>query len=89
MALGATRHDVLKLFLQKGVILAGMGVAAGLILSASAASIMASLLVGVRPHDPQVFLLAPLLLFTIALLASYLPARRATKVDVMSSLREA
>jgi ABC-type antimicrobial peptide transport system permease subunit len=89
MALGATRHDVLKLFLQKGVILAAIGVATGLILSAPAASIMASLLVGVRPHDPAVFLLAPLLLLAVALLASYLPARRATKVDVMSALRDA
>jgi ABC-type antimicrobial peptide transport system permease subunit len=89
MALGATRPDVLKLFLQKGVILAGIGVAAGLTLSALTASIMASLLYGVRPHDPEVFLVAPLLLLTVAVLASYIPALRATKVDVMIALREA
>jgi putative ABC transport system permease protein len=50
---------------------------------------MASLLYGVRPHDPAVFLTVPLLLFAIAVLASYLPARRATKVDPMIALREA
>jgi ABC-type lipoprotein release transport system permease subunit len=49
---------------------------------------MASLLYGVRPHDPAVFLIVPLLLFAIAVLASYLPARRATKVNPIVALRE-
>ena len=49
---------------------------------------MASLLYGVRPHDPAVFLIVPLLLFAIAVLASYLPARRATKVNPMIAFRE-
>jgi predicted permease len=89
MALGATPAGILRLFLQKGVILASIGIAAGLILSASTASLMAALLYGVRPHDPEVFLIAPLLLLAVAVLASYLPAKRATKVDVMSALRDA
>jgi putative ABC transport system permease protein len=89
MALGATRTDILKLILRKGVVLAGIGVMAGVILSASVASMMASLLYGVRPHDPAVFLAVPLILFAVAVLASYLPARRATKVDPMFALREA
>jgi ABC-type lipoprotein release transport system permease subunit len=59
-----------------------------LVFSASSASVMASLLYGVRPHDPAVFLIVPLLLFAIAVLASYLPARRATEVDAMSAFRE-
>jgi predicted permease len=88
MALGATRDDILKLILRKGIVLAGVGVTAGVILSASAASLMASLLYGVRPHDPAVFLAVPLLLLAVAVLASYLPAWRATKVDPMFALRE-
>ncbi|MGH9731100.1 MAG: ABC transporter permease, partial [Candidatus Acidiferrales bacterium] len=89
MALGAQRGDVLKLILRKGVTLAVVGIVAGVIVSAATASLMASLLYGVRPHDPAVFLMAPLLLLVVALLASYIPAWRATKVDPMSALREA
>ncbi len=88
MALGARREDILKMFLRKGVALAGVGVGAGLVCAASTASVMASLLYGVRPHDPAVFLIVPLLLIAIAVLASYLPARRATRVDPMFALRE-
>jgi putative ABC transport system permease protein len=88
MALGARREDILRMFLRKGVALTGVGVVAGLVFSASTASVMASLLYGVRPHDPAVFLIVPLLLFAIAVLASYLPARRATEVDAISALRE-
>jgi predicted permease len=89
MALGARRWDVLKLILRKGVVLAGVGIVVGMIVSAATASMMASLLYGVHPHDPAVFLAVPLLLFAVAVLASYLPARRATKVDPMFALRDA
>ena len=89
LALGARRADILKLILQKGVVLAAVGVTAGVVFSASTASMMATLLYGVRPHDPAVFLLVPLLLLAVAFLASYIPARRATKVDPMIALREA
>ena len=88
MALGARREDILRLFLRKGVALAGVGVVAGLVCSASTASLMASVLYGVRPHDPAVFLIVPLLLFAIAVLASYFPARRATEIDPMTAFRE-
>jgi len=88
MALGAERADILRLVVAKGVILSIVGIVAGVILAASAASMLASLLYGVRPHDPVVFLAVPVLLFTVALAASYLPARRATKVDPMMALRE-
>jgi predicted permease len=88
MALGARREDILRMFLHRGVVLAGVGVVVGLVFSASSASVMASLLYGVRPHDPAVFVIVPLLLFAIAVLASYLPARRATKVDPLIALRE-
>jgi ABC-type antimicrobial peptide transport system permease subunit len=89
MALGARRDDILRMFLRKGVGLAGVGIVAGLVFSAFTASLMASLLYGVRPHDPAVFLIVPLLLLAVATLASYLPARRATKVNPMIALREA
>jgi putative ABC transport system permease protein len=89
MALGAGRGSVLKLFLQKGIVLAGLGIVAGMVVSVSTASLMTSLLYGVRPHDPAVFLIVPLLLLAVAALASYLPARRATKVNPMNALRQA
>src|SRR5215813_5258330 len=88
IALGAGRGDVLKLILQKGVTLAVAGIVAGLIAAASSASFMASLLYGVRPRDPGVFMLVPLLLFVVAIAASYIPAWRATKVDPIVALRE-
>jgi predicted permease len=88
LALGAQRADVLRLVLGKGVVLAGLGIVTGMIFSASTASMMASLLYGVRPHDPAVFLIVPLLLLAVAALASYLPARRAMKVNPMIALRE-
>jgi predicted permease len=89
MALGARRWDVLKLILSKGIVLAGVGIVVGVIVSAVTASMMASLLYGVHPHDLLVFLVVPLLLFAVAVLASYIPARRATKVDPIVALREA
>ena len=89
MALGAPRTDILKLIVTRGVVLSIIGIIAGVIVSVSTASMMASQLYGVRPHDPVVFLAVPLLLFVIAVLASYIPAWRATKVDPMLALREA
>jgi ABC-type antimicrobial peptide transport system permease subunit len=77
------------MFLRKGVALAGVGIVVGVVFSASTASLMAGLLYGVRSHDPAVFLIVPLLLLAVAVLASYLPARRATKVNPMIALREA
>ncbi len=88
LALGAQRADVLRLVLGKGVVLAGLGIVAGVIVSASTASVMTSLLYGVRPHDPAVFLMAPLLLLIVALLASYIPAWRAAKISPIVALRE-
>ena len=88
LALGAQRADVLRLVLGKGVVLAGLGIVAGVIFSASTASMMASLLYGVRPHDPAVFLMVPLLLLVVAIAAGYIPAWRATKVDPIVALRE-
>jgi predicted permease len=88
LALGAQRADILRLVLGKGVVLAGLGIVTGVIFSASTASMMASLLYGVRPHDPAVFLMVPLLLLVVAIAASYIPAWLATKVDPIVALRE-
>ena len=88
LALGGQRADILRLVLGKGVVLAGVGIVTGVIFSASTASMMASLLYGVRPHDPAVFLIVPLLLLVVAIAASYIPAWRATKVDPIVALRE-
>jgi putative ABC transport system permease protein len=88
IALGAGRADILRLIVTKGVVLAGVGIVAGVVLSASTSTLMARLLYGVRPHDPAVFAVVPLLLFAVAALASYIPARRATKSDPIVALRE-
>jgi predicted permease len=88
MALGAGRADILGLILHQGVLLAAAGVAGGVILAMATSSAMASLLYGVHPHDPAIFLTVPLLLLAVAVVASYVPARRATLVDPMAALRE-
>jgi predicted permease len=89
MALGARRGDIVKLILGRGFALAVVGIVAGVIVAASGASAMASLLYGVRPRDPAVFLAVALLLLLVTVFASYIPARRAAKVDPMTALREA
>ena len=88
MALGAGRGDVLKLILQRAVALAVIGIVAGVIAATLSASLMSSLLYGVRPRDPGVFITVPVLLLVVAIAASYIPARRATKVDPIVALRE-
>jgi putative ABC transport system permease protein len=88
IALGATRSEVVKLIAGKGVILAGAGIVAGALAAFAGTSLMGSVIYGVRPHDPSVFLEVSFMLFFVAILASYLPARRATRVDPLTALRE-
>jgi ABC-type antimicrobial peptide transport system permease subunit len=87
MALGANRRTVLRLFLREGVILTGAGLALGLVLAGLVAQLMRGILFEVSPFDPLVFGLASALLAGVALIACWLPARRATKVDPMEALR--
>jgi putative ABC transport system permease protein len=88
VALGAQGPDILKLILGKGLLLAGTGIAIGLILSAVSARMIAGLLYGVHPIDVIVFVTVPLILLVVALLATYIPARRATIVDPIIALHE-
>jgi len=87
MALGAGTGNVLRLVLKEGMMLVGGGVAAGLIVAAVVTRLLASFLYGVSPLDATTFVAIPLVLALVALLANYLPARRATKVDPMEALR--
>jgi len=88
VALGAQGPDILKLILGKGLLLAGTGIAIGLILSAISAPMIAGLLYGVHPIDVIVFVTVPLILLVVAFLATYIPARRATTVDPIIALHE-
>jgi predicted permease len=87
MALGAQRHDVFRLVVGNGIRLVLVGVAAGLIGSFAVLRIMSSLLFGVTASDPSIYIFASLLLLLIGLLASFVPARSATKVNPLIALR--
>ena len=87
LALGATRTQILKMILRQGLALAVAGTAVGLVGALIVSHLMAGLLYGVRPTDPVTFAGVAILLIGIALLACYLPARRAMRVDPMMALR--
>jgi predicted permease len=87
MALGATRRGILVAIIRQGLQLALVGIASGLAGAFALSRLLRSMLVGVKPGDPGTFIGVSLLLLAVALLASYLPARRATKVDPMVALR--
>jgi putative ABC transport system permease protein len=87
MALGARRSDLLKLVLWQGLRLASLGVASGLAVALALTRLMRGLLFGVSATDPLIFGLATGLLLAVALLACYLPARRATRLDPLAALR--
>jgi len=87
MALGARPRDVRRMLLGEGAKLAGLGVAIGLAGAFLLTRLMASLLYGVGPRDPLTFLLVPGVLAAVALAATDLPARRASRVDPSRALR--
>jgi ABC-type antimicrobial peptide transport system permease subunit len=88
MALGADRRAVLGLVLRGGVRMAALGVAAGAALAFLLARVAGGLLVGVSPHDPLTYVGLAALLMGMAGAAAYVPARRATALDALSSRRE-
>ena len=87
MALGAQHSNILKLIVGQGSVLAAVGIALGLAASLAFTRLIRSLLFGVRATDPVTFIGATLILIVVAALASYVPARRATRVDPMIALR--
>jgi predicted permease len=86
-ALGASRGEIVGLVLRQGMKLAAIGMASGLVATVALTRLMAGLLYGVRPADPATLAAVTLLLGAIALLACYIPARRATAVDPVDALR--
>jgi len=87
LALGAQGIDVVSMVLRQGAKLALVGVCIGVVAALGLARLMTSLLFGVTAHDPLTFAAVAALLILVALLACYIPARRAMKVDPMVALR--
>ena len=87
LALGAKSADILRLVVRQGLVLAVSGVVIGLVAALVVTRVMSSLLYKIGTHDLMTFLLAPLLFLAVAVVTSYLPARRATKVDPIEAMR--
>ncbi len=87
VAIGATPADVLRLIVGDGMRVAIIGIAAGIAASIAGGRAIETLLFGVTPTDPSTYATITALLIAVALLASYLPARRATRIDPMTALR--
>jgi predicted permease len=87
MALGASRGDVMRLVLGRGLVLIAAGIGVGVACALSVSHLMANLLFNVSPFDPPTFIGVPLLLGTMALAASYVPALRATRIEPAIALR--
>jgi putative ABC transport system permease protein len=88
IALGAGPGDVLNLVLRQALLLAIIGVTIGLAASAAATRLLEKMLFGVKPFDPVTYAAVAAVLLLVALLATYLPARRAMKVDPLVALRQ-
>ncbi len=87
VALGASRAAIVEMVLRETVVLAGIGIAIGIVVALAASRVISSLLYGLKPTDPLSITVAALLMAGAAVLAGYTPARRAAKVDPMEALR--
>jgi len=88
MALGASRREIMRLVLGRGLVLIGVGVAVGIAAALSVSHLVANLLFSVSPVDPATFIGVPVILAVMALAASYVPAFRATRIDPAIALRQ-
>ena len=88
MAFGASREGIFRLVIGRGLLLSGAGIAIGLGIALSLTRVMRSLLVGVEATDPLTFVVISLVFSGIAAIACWIPARRATSVDVMVALKQ-
>jgi ABC-type antimicrobial peptide transport system permease subunit len=87
MAIGAQRSDVLRLVLGEGARMAGLGIVIGIVASLAITRLVSSLLFGIGATDPLTFSSVAVLLSLVALVATYIPARRAMRVDPVTALR--
>jgi ABC-type antimicrobial peptide transport system permease subunit len=87
MALGAGRRETLALIVGQGMRLVAVGVLVGVAAAFGLTRLLAKLLYGVKPTDPLTFAVVPVALVLVALAATYIPARRATRVDPVIALR--
>ena len=87
MALGAQRGDILALVVRQGAALVAAGAVLGLLAAFASSRVMESFLYGITTDDRLTFVAGPLVLVAVALVACWLPARRATRIDPMDALR--
>jgi putative ABC transport system permease protein len=88
MALGADRREVVRMVMREAVVLLGVGLVVGGALAVAAASTVRSLLFGLQPSDPATLVTAAVLLAIVAMVASYVPALRASRLEPTEALRE-
>lgn len=86
-AMGASRADVLKLIVREGMVLAAIGMSVGVVTTLVLTRLLTAMLYGVRPADPATLLAVLMTVAAVAFVASYFPARRATKVEPIAALR--